>query len=117
MKTLYVRIARRKEAERFYRCGIEFGRDWLVVCDLDDATAQRLEEEQMLEVTETRPAELSETPAGDSAANLVPPAHIAVPPAAAPEVIAETAAPEVIAEAAAPEVNAETAAPKKKAAK
>ena len=84
MKTLYVRIAPRKEAERFYRCGIEFGRGWLVVRDLDAATAQRLEEEQMLEVTDTRPAELDETAAGDSAETIVPPVDIPVPPADAP---------------------------------
>lgn len=94
MKTLYVRIAQKKEAERFYRCGIEFGRGWKKVSDLDDATAQRLEEEQMLEATETRPAELEdEAQAGDSANAIDPAAGASVPPVVAPE--AEVSAAEV----------------------
>lgn len=86
MKTLYVRINPRKEAERFYRCGVEFGRDWKAVSDLDDATAQRLEEEQMLEVTDVRPAELEdEAQAGDSANAIDPTTDNAAPPAPAPD--------------------------------
>lgn len=69
LKTLYVRILQRKETERFYRCGVEFDRNWKKVSDLDAATAQRLEEEQMLEVTAQRPADFEDdAPAGDSAA-------------------------------------------------
>lgn len=93
MKTLYVRINQRKEAERFYRCGIEFGRGWKKASDLDDATAQRLEEEQMLEVTATHPAELEdEAQAGDSANAIDPGAGSPVPPADAPEAVIEETA-------------------------
>lgn len=84
MKTLYARIKPKLGATRFFRCGIEFGQAWTEVRCLDDATAQRLEEEQMLEVTETRPAELDEPQAGDSAAALVPDAVVTAPPAPAP---------------------------------
>lgn len=83
MKTLYVRIVATAALSRFFRCGIEFGKDWKAVSDLDDATAQRLEEEQMLEVTETRPAALDEVAAGDSAGTLQH-ADASVTPAAAP---------------------------------
>ena len=72
-KTLYVRIGQaQKSVERFFRCGAEFTKAWTVLNDVDSATAQRLEEEQMLEVSETRPVELNdETQAGDSALPLV----------------------------------------------
>lgn len=55
---LFVRIHLKTEAERFFRCGIEFGRGWKEV-EVDAATAQRLQEEQMLEVSETQPGEAS----------------------------------------------------------
>lgn len=88
MKTLYVRINPRKEANCFWRCGIQFGLAWQLVRDLDDATAQRLEEEQMLEVSESCPADYTEDEqAGDSAVvsglsagDLVPPAPAPKPP-------------------------------------
>lgn len=104
MKTLYVRIAKNKENQRFWRCGIEFGQAWKKVSDLDDATAQRLKEEQMLEATEMCPAELEEdAQAGDSAVAIVPAVELFVPPADAPEVVAVEAAPvEVIPAEAAP---------------
>lgn len=86
MKTLFVRINPRKEAESFWRCAIQFTKAWKKVSDLDAATAQRLEEEQMLEVTETRPADYTEEePAGDSAVASVLPAGDLVPPAPAPK--------------------------------
>ncbi len=116
MKTLYVRINPKLGTACFYRCGIEFSQAWRPLIDVDDATAQRLEEEQMLEVTETRPAELDDVLAGDSAEPLMPAAAVTVPvpPADAPEV----AAPEVVAaEVAAPEAAAEAAAPAKTAKK
>jgi hypothetical protein len=77
-KTLFIRIQpSQKSVERFFRCGIEFTKAWLSVTDVDTATAQRLEEEQMLEVSETRPAELDdEAQAGDSALALVPTAVV-----------------------------------------
>lgn len=85
MKILYVRIQSRKEAESFWRCAIQFTKAWKKVSDLDAATAQRLEEEQMLEVSETCPADYTEDDlAGDSAVVSVPPAGDSVPPAAAP---------------------------------
>lgn len=85
LKTLYVRIQQRKEAERFYRCGMAFGRAWKKVSDVDAATAQRLEEEQMLEVTDKKPAEFEEdASAGDSAAIVASTPVAGQPPASAP---------------------------------
>ncbi|WP_088177604.1 hypothetical protein [Ferriphaselus sp. R-1] len=52
---LFVRINLKTEAERFFRCGIQFGREWQKV-EVDEATAIRLQEEQMLEVLEIDPA-------------------------------------------------------------
>ena len=66
MKKLYVRVQLKQAIERFFRCGIEFTKAWKPV-DVDDATAARLEAEQMLEVSETIPADYEETEAGDSA--------------------------------------------------
>lgn len=70
---LYVRInPQQKGIERFYRCGIKFGQEWQRLEGIDGATALRLEEEQMLEVSTIRPAELGEEepneddPSGDS---------------------------------------------------
>ncbi len=57
MKKLYVRVQPKQGAERFFRCGIEFRQAWKEV-EVDAATASRLEAEQMLEVSETKPAEL-----------------------------------------------------------
>lgn len=56
MKTLYVRVDRKAAAQKFFRCGHEFGKAWKMV-GVDEATAQRLEEEQMLEVAATAPAD------------------------------------------------------------
>lgn len=68
MKTLYARIHQKKEGESFWRCAIQFSRAWKKVSDLDAATAQRLAEEQMLEVTETKPVDfVDDVTAGDSA--------------------------------------------------
>lgn len=85
LKTLYVRIQQRKESEHFWRCGIYFSKAWKKVSDLDAATAQRLEEEQMLEVTDQRPDDFEEdAPAGDSAAVVSEPPVAGQPPAPAP---------------------------------
>lgn len=71
MKKLYVRVQPKQGAERFFRCGIEFRQAWQEV-EVDAATAARLEAEQMLEVSETKPAELENEapneadPSGDS---------------------------------------------------
>ncbi len=73
MKKLYVRVQPKQGAERFFRCGIEFRQAWKEV-EVDAATAARLEAEQMLEVSETKPAELENEapneadPSGDSTA-------------------------------------------------
>lgn len=53
-QTLHVRIHLKTGAESFYRCGMSFSRDWKQV-EVDAATAQRLHEEQMLEVSTTDP--------------------------------------------------------------
>lgn len=73
MKKLYVRVQPKQGAERFFRCGIEFRQEWKEV-EVDAATAARLEAEQMLEVSETKPTELENEapneadPSGDSTA-------------------------------------------------
>lgn len=54
MKTIYVRIAK-KGVETFHRCGEKFTGAWRLLEGVDDATLQRLREEQMLEVSDTKP--------------------------------------------------------------
>lgn len=51
MPKLNVRVAPRSGAKQFYRCGMEFT-DVVKQVDVDEATATRLLEEQMLEVEE-----------------------------------------------------------------
>ena len=58
MKTLYVRIKPKTGAEGFFRCGMKFTKAWQKLDDVDNATAKRLAEEQMLEVQDVKPAEL-----------------------------------------------------------
>lgn len=66
--TLYVRINQRKKVESFFRCAIKFSRAWQTLEEVDEATARRLKEEQMLEVSETKPDDLEDdASAGDSA--------------------------------------------------
>lgn len=90
MKQLYVRVQPKQGAERFFRCGIEFTKVWKLV-EVDSATAARLEAEQMLEVSETKPAELENKapneadPSGHSTA-----ATDSGTPAAAPTGVATT---------------------------
>lgn len=55
MKTLFVRITPKSGPEQFFRCGIAFSREWTPVNDLDKATVERLEAEQMLETSWTVP--------------------------------------------------------------
>lgn len=77
-KTLLVRVQPRSGLETFFRCGIKFSQEWQPV-DVDDATAARLEAEQMLEVVdkvdevEPAPADAVTTPA-DAAAPVAAPA-------------------------------------------
>lgn len=66
MKKLFVRIGPKTGPEKFFRCGFEFGRDWMQV-EVDQATAGRLHAEQMLEVSEEQP-EGFEAPADAEAA-------------------------------------------------
>ncbi len=54
MTKLYVRVAPKKGIATFHRCAIAFTLAWLLV-EVDDATAARLREEQMLEVSDTQP--------------------------------------------------------------
>lgn len=56
-KLLYVRVALITGLASFFRCGMKFTRDWEKVHDVDAATAKRLQEEQMLEVSEEQPAD------------------------------------------------------------
>lgn len=73
MKTLFVRILPKAGPEKFFRCGIEFSREWKPVLDLDKATTERLEAEQMLETSQTVPEDYTpaetaaEAPAADDA--------------------------------------------------
>lgn len=55
-KILYVRIHLKTGAQKFHRCGIAFTREWQKV-EVDAATAKRLEEEQMLDVSADVPAD------------------------------------------------------------
>lgn len=61
---LFVRVNLKTQTEAFYRCGMRFDRQWQKV-EVDEATAKRLQEEQMLEVEDTQPADYAEpgTPA------------------------------------------------------
>lgn len=76
MKTLFVRIAPKAGPEKFFRCGMEFSRTWTAVNDLDKATVERLETEQMLETSDAQPAgytpaeTAAEAPAAGSAEKL-----------------------------------------------
>jgi hypothetical protein len=53
--TLFVRIGQKNGPTQFMRCGTMFGRAWKCLADVDAATRQRLEVEQMLEVTTEQP--------------------------------------------------------------
>lgn len=65
MKPLFVRIGPKTGPEKFFRCGMEFGRAWSRV-DVDQATAKRLHAEQMLEVTGEQPEDFVEPQADAS---------------------------------------------------
>lgn len=65
-KILYVRVHLKTGSQKFHRCGIAFSREWQKV-DVDAATAKRLEEEQMLEVSADVPADYVAAPAAGSA--------------------------------------------------
>lgn len=61
---IYGRIKAKTGSERFFRCGIQFGRAWQPLIDLDAATIKRLEEEQMLEISKTQPEDYVDPDAG-----------------------------------------------------
>ena len=73
-KTLYVRIKPKAGVVKFFRCGIQFTRSWQKLVDLDEATARRLDEEQMLDTSETKPNDYVDPDAatGAPAAPVVP---------------------------------------------
>lgn len=54
MQKLYVRVNPKKGITQFYRCAMLFTIAWLLV-EVDAATAARLNEEQMLDTSETVP--------------------------------------------------------------
>ena len=56
---LYVAIVAATGAQRFFRCGMEFTPAWKRV-EVDEATVQRLREEQMLRVVDEKPADYQE---------------------------------------------------------
>jgi len=69
MNKLYVRVAPKKGLTSFYRCAILFTIAWLLV-EVDNATAARLREEQMLEVSDTQPDDyVAPVAAADAATN------------------------------------------------
>jgi hypothetical protein len=59
MNKLYVRVAPKSGNTQFYRCAILFTLAWLLV-EVDNATAARLHEEQMLEVSDKEPVDYVE---------------------------------------------------------
>lgn len=66
-KSLYVRVHLKTGSQKFHRCGMAFTREWLLVEDVDAATVKRLKEEQMLEVSETKPDDYVEPSAAGAA--------------------------------------------------
>lgn len=71
LKKLWVRIQPKQASQKFYRCGMEFTREWPEEpVEVDEATAERLEQEQILEVTYNDPhAALKTTPEAASQAS------------------------------------------------
>lgn len=72
MSQLYVRVAPKSGVTQFYRCAILFTLAWALV-EVDKATAARLHEEQMLEVSETEPAGYTAAATTEPAAANTPP--------------------------------------------
>ncbi|GLT22687.1 hypothetical protein GCM10007933_21470 [Zoogloea oryzae] len=69
MSNVYVRIAK-KGVENFHRCGEQFTGAWRLLEGVDDATLKRLREEQMLEVSDTKPEGFEPTAEGGAALQL-----------------------------------------------
>ncbi len=78
-KQIWVRIHPKQELQKFFRCGMQFGREWpQEPIEADEATAKRLQQEQMLEVTDTDPnqdtvSDASESDAGGGGNVATPP--------------------------------------------
>lgn len=87
-KILYVRIHLKTGSQKFHRCGIAFSREWQKV-EADDATAKRLKEEQMLEVSEKEPADYAAAPAASESITPVVPTDPAERAAAIKDAIAK----------------------------
>lgn len=84
MKTLRVRLQPKSGMNSFFRCGIKFSQDWQEV-KVDDATAARLESEQMLEVEAVAPVKGKAAPREPDQGSDAPGAgDPADPPAPAP---------------------------------
>lgn len=74
-KDLYVRVKPKSPVNEFHRCGLLFGLLWVFLAGLDDATAGRLQEEQMLETSEEKPEGFDEqeaTAAEDAVEEQIP---------------------------------------------
>ena len=89
MKTLYVRVQPKSGQKTFFRCGMPFDREWKTV-DVDDATAARLQAEQMLEVAESVEEAFEPVPADAITQLSVPVKEASAPQATEP---ADAAAP------------------------
>lgn len=72
MKKIYVRVKPKSPVAVFHRCAMKFEQAWLEVI-VDDATAKRLGEEQMLEVSETQPDGFEPTASDASSLQLAAP--------------------------------------------
>lgn len=88
-QTLFVRIAPKAGAERFFRCGEEFTPAWRRLDSVDVATANRLYGEQMLEVSETQPDDYVPDAAEQAAAEKAAADQAAAEKAAADQAAAE----------------------------
>jgi hypothetical protein len=64
--TRYVRVLPKTGAQSFFRCGMAFTPAWSEV-EVDDATAKRLDQEQMLEVVADKPDGLEPAVSADGA--------------------------------------------------
>jgi hypothetical protein len=72
-KNLYVRVKPKGPVSEFHRCGIKHTLQWVLLADLDDATAERLQNEQMLETSSDKPADFdAQVETAEPAAEQVP---------------------------------------------
>lgn len=86
MTTLYARVNPKTGIASFYRCAISFTQAWQKLVDIDEATARRLRQEQMLEVSTDKPDDFEErAPETDNAGSATPSAQAAPRASASPE--------------------------------